>query len=150
MHWRGLLEFRRYTSEERLETILRAFTLPQHTKEDPEWGDEGREFYEDRKCDKFQEARKFTGTMRVQFQNAMKPGGGSALASPCSRGSVERSKCLDGRLQNANRIPRVRSWVCSWTSSFRTAPSPWDTSSSLNARIAAARGSCDLLNTGTS
>ena len=75
LYWRGLLKFARYIPERRFENILRAFTLPQYTKEDPEWGGDGRQFYKDQKYDKFQEVRKFTDTMRKQFQNAMKPGG---------------------------------------------------------------------------
>ena len=74
-YWRGIMKFQRYMSEKRFENILRAFTLPQYKKEDPEWGGEGREFYREQKYDKFQEVRKFTDTMRKQFQNALKPGG---------------------------------------------------------------------------
>ena len=62
------MKFQRYRSEKRSENILRAFTLPQYKKEDPEWGGEGREFYREQKYDKFQEVRKFTDTMRKQFQ----------------------------------------------------------------------------------
>ena len=63
--------------ERRFEAILRAFKLPQYSYRDAAWawGGEGRKQYEKKKFDKFFEARKFTDTIRVQFQNALKPGG---------------------------------------------------------------------------
>ena len=71
------MNFGKYMPERRFEAILRAFKLPQYSYRDAAWawGGEGRKQYEKKKFDKFFEARKFTDTIRVQFQNALKPGG---------------------------------------------------------------------------
>ena len=75
VYWRGLFNFQKYMSEKRFENILRAFTLPQYTKDDPGWGGQGRDHYLIKKFDKFFETRCFTDLMRERFQSALKPGG---------------------------------------------------------------------------
>ena len=74
-YWRGMLNFGQYMPEKRFENVLRAFTLPQYKKTDPEWGGPGRQYYRTKQYDKFQEVRLFTDFMRRQFQKALKPGG---------------------------------------------------------------------------
>ena len=74
-YWRGMMKFNAFMPEKRFERILRAFTLPQYNKTDPGWGGEGRDYYKEKKYDKFQEVRFFTDIMRRQFQQALKPGG---------------------------------------------------------------------------
>ena len=74
-YWRGILNFGIYMSERRFENILRAFTLPQYSKTDPEWGGPGRQHYALKKFDSFWEVRKFTDIMKLQFAKAIKPGG---------------------------------------------------------------------------
>ena len=74
-YWRGMLKFGKYMKERRFESILRAFTLPQYKKDDPEWGGPARLYYTAQRYDKFQETRRFTDVMRKRFQTALKPGG---------------------------------------------------------------------------
>ena len=74
-YWGSSMEMGKYMSRNRFENILRAFCLPQYTKEDPGWGGQGRQEYEKIKFDKFFATRKFTDVMRKRFNAAIKPGG---------------------------------------------------------------------------
>ena len=69
------MAFGRYIPKRRFEAILRSFTLPQYTRDDAEWGGEGRAYYELKKFDKFRETRHFMDEIRARFQAAIKPGG---------------------------------------------------------------------------
>ena len=78
-YWRGLLRFGQYMPEWRFENVLRVFTLPTYTRDDRGWGGPARELYEEKRFDPFWETRRFIDVMRKQFQDAIKPGGWTAI-----------------------------------------------------------------------
>ena len=97
-YWRGLFKFGQYMQEKRFEQILRAFTLPQYKKGDAGWGGPAREFYKDKKYDKFQETRRFTDEIRARFQDALKPGGWLCIDESMFSWLGRALKCPDGKL----------------------------------------------------